>query len=208
MSLGTLFFAAQFLDLIWPILLLLDYEHVSIMPGYTAFTPLNFYDYPISHSLAAAAVWGLVVMYLSRRMGVRDDDSWILAGCVVSHWVLDFIAHGPDMPISPGLPDKFGLGLWNSVTGTVAVELAMFAGAVLLFLSVSKAKDTIGSVAFWAFIIFVLVLYAGNVVGGPPNDVHSLAWFGLAQWLMVPWAYWVDHLRDSTGPPRTLSVAA
>ena len=38
-SLGTLFFAAQFLDLIWPIFLLLGLEHVRVVPGITAVSP-------------------------------------------------------------------------------------------------------------------------------------------------------------------------
>ncbi len=41
-SLGTLFFASQFIDLLWPIFLLVGLEHVKIDPGNTAFTPLNF----------------------------------------------------------------------------------------------------------------------------------------------------------------------
>ena len=50
-SLGILFLAAQFVDMLWPVFLLAGMEHVRIDPGNTAFTPLDFYDYPISHSL-------------------------------------------------------------------------------------------------------------------------------------------------------------
>jgi hypothetical protein len=32
---------------------------------------------------------------------------------VVSHWVLDWITHGPDMQLYPG-GARFGLALWNS----------------------------------------------------------------------------------------------
>ena len=60
-SLGTLFFAAQFLDLLWPILLLLGLEHVRIAPGITRMSPFDFYDYPISHSLVTATFWSLMV---------------------------------------------------------------------------------------------------------------------------------------------------
>ena len=41
-SLGTLFLAAQFIDLLWPILLLLGLETVRIVPGLTAATPIEF----------------------------------------------------------------------------------------------------------------------------------------------------------------------
>lgn len=60
-SLGTLFIAAQFIDLLWPTLLLLGVETVRIVPGATVVTPLLFEHYPISHSLIAVFGWaGLV----------------------------------------------------------------------------------------------------------------------------------------------------
>jgi hypothetical protein len=34
-SLGTLFLAAEWLDLVWPILLILNIEHVELHPGDT-----------------------------------------------------------------------------------------------------------------------------------------------------------------------------
>ena len=73
-SLGTLFFAAQFLDLLWPIFLLLGVEHVRIAPGITRMTPFDFYDYPISHSLVTAAGWSLLVggIYYAARHRFAD----------------------------------------------------------------------------------------------------------------------------------------
>jgi hypothetical protein len=53
-SLGTLILAAQLADLLWPAFLLMGLEHVSIEPGITAASPLNFTDYPITHSLVGA----------------------------------------------------------------------------------------------------------------------------------------------------------
>ena len=45
-SLGTLFLACQFADLLWPMLVLLGVERVAIAPGATAMTPLDFVSYP------------------------------------------------------------------------------------------------------------------------------------------------------------------
>ena len=61
LSLGTLFLAAQWLDLIWPVLLILNIEHVELNPGDTKMTPLNFIDYPYSHSLIYVLGWSLLV---------------------------------------------------------------------------------------------------------------------------------------------------
>ena len=131
-SLGTLALAAQLVDGVWPVFLLLGWEKVEIVPGITAVTPLLFASYPYTHSLAAGAVWALLLAggyYLLRRDGV--GAGWI-AALVVSHWILDFISHRPDMPLWPGGP-KVGLGLWNSVPATLAVEFALFAGGIWLY---------------------------------------------------------------------------
>src|SRR5712671_4244163 len=113
-SLGPLMAAPVLLDLLWPIFLLLGWEHVRIDPGNTAFTPLAFDSYPISHSLLMAVVWAVVFVLLTRRVSTRQASLWI-ALAVVSHWVLDWITHGPDLPLLPRLGPKVGLGLWNSV---------------------------------------------------------------------------------------------
>src|SRR4030065_28687 len=60
-SLGSLFVAAQFIDLLWPSLLLLGVEGVRIAPGATAVTPLLFEHYPYSHSLLAVVAWALLL---------------------------------------------------------------------------------------------------------------------------------------------------
>ena len=62
-SLGVLLAAAMFIDLIWPVFLLLGWERVRIDPGNTAFTPLDFVSYPYSHSLAMTLLWALVFGY-------------------------------------------------------------------------------------------------------------------------------------------------
>src|SRR5688572_9195821 len=114
LSLGILFLAAQFLDLLWPTLLLLGLEHVEIKPGVSVVTPLDFTDYPISHSLLLVTIWstlfGLAFFLFSKN--VRAS---ILLGCLVlSHWILDVIVHLPDLPLYPGNSPKLGFGLWNS----------------------------------------------------------------------------------------------
>ena len=60
-SLGALFLACQFADLLWPTLVLAGVEQVEIDPGATAFTPLAFVSYPYSHSLMALVLWGVIV---------------------------------------------------------------------------------------------------------------------------------------------------
>ena len=123
-SLGTLIFAAQWLDELWPILLLAGVERVRIVPGLMAANPLDFVSYPISHSLLMAIVWGAVIggIYFAVRRYV--SGAWIVALAVVSHWVLDLVVHRPDLPVWPGSATRVGLGLWNSIAVSAAVTSA------------------------------------------------------------------------------------
>lgn len=199
-SLGTLFLAAQFLDLLWPTLLLAGLERVEIAPGATRVTPLDFVHYPISHSLLAAALWGLAiggVFWLVRRSA---RGAPVVGALVVSHWLLDLVVHRPDLPLVPG-GARLGLGLWHSLPATLVVELAVFAVGLALYLRRTRARDRAGSLGLWALVAFLLLIYAANLLGPPPPSVAAIAWAGQAQWLLVAWAYWLDRRRESIAPP-------
>jgi hypothetical protein len=196
-SLGTLVLAAQFADMLWPVLLFLGIELVRIVPGLLAASPLDFTSYPISHSLVAQLGWGaiLAIAYFIVR---RDGRSALLVGALVpTHWLLDFIAHRPDMPINPGGP-KFGLGMWNSVPLTIVVEYTLFAAGIGVYLSVTRAKDRTGNLALWSLLGLLAVLYFASIFGPPPPSVQALAWSAMAIWLTVPWAAWADRHRQSS----------
>lgn len=194
-SLGTLVFAAQFADLLWPLLLLLGVEHVNIVPGLLPASPFDFTSYPVSHSLVAQLGWGALVA-LIYFVAKRDARSAVLVGGLVpTHWVLDLIAHRPDMPVYPGGP-KYGLGMWHSVPLTIPVEYFLFAAGIALYLSVTEAKDTTGKLAFWSLVGLLGVLYPASLFGPPPPSVQALAWSALAIWLTVPWAAWADRHRQ------------
>jgi hypothetical protein len=196
-SLGTLLLASQFIDLLWPIFLLLGLEHVRIDPGNTVFTPLDFYDYPITHSLLGVLGWSLgfgLVYYAIRRSG---RNALILGSLVLSHWVLDLITHRPDLPLIPGMEARVGLGLWNSFPATVVVETALFVVGASLYLSATKARDRVGKYALWSFLLLLVALSVGNMVGPPPPNVQALAVAASGLWLFVLWGYWIDRHRTA-----------
>jgi len=196
-SLGTLFLAAQFVDLLWPVLLLLGLESVIVEPGNTVITPLNFTNYPISHSLLMSIVWGVVVggvYYIFRKD--RKGSIW-LGMLVVSHWILDFITHRPDLPLYPG-GAKVGLGLWNSLPGTFLVEGIIFIIGIYFYLKSTKVKNKTGVYSFWGLIVFLVIIYINNLFGPPPPDSSTtIAFVGLSQWLLVAWCYWIDRNRTT-----------
>lgn len=199
-SLGTLLLAAQLPDLLWPVFLLIGLEHAAIAPGETAVTPIAFLDYPLSHSLLADVGWGLVLagVYAMVRKNFRGAFwLWLL---VISHWVLDAISHRPDMPLSPGSGMLFGLGLWNSRAGTMAVELAMFGAGVALYSAITRPRDKTGAVALGCFVAFATILYFANFFGPPPPNIKAVALAGLGIWLLVAWGFWIDRHRTSIRP--------
>ncbi len=195
-SLATLIFSAQFLDLVWPILLLTGVEHVRIDPGNTAVTPLDFYDYPLSHSLLTSVAWAVIVggtYYLLKR---EAKTAVILYLVVVSHWVLDFITHRPDLPLIPWSEVNVGLGLWNSMIVTVILELTMFFGGIALYIRTTGAGSPGARIGFWLFVSFLLFAWFGSLFGPPPPSVEVIAFAGLSLWLLVPFAYWLDRARS------------
>lgn len=193
-SLGALFAAAQFLDLLWPTLLLAGVETVRIAPGATAVTPLLFEHYPVSHSLVAVLVWSVLAGGVAFGL-LRDRRIAIVIGLLVaSHWFLDLVVHRPDLPILPGGP-MVGLGAWNSLPLTLLIELSLFAAGVWLYVRTTKPRDRIGTWALAALVAFLLAIEFGNLFGDPPPSVSAIAWVGHAQWLLVPWAVWIDRHR-------------
>lgn len=198
-SLALLVAAAQFADILWPIFLLLGLEHVRIDAGNTRFTPLDLWDFPWSHSLLMLAVWATLlagVYWLAARYWPGAVAIWI---GVLSHWLLDWISHRPDMPLYPG-GARFGLGLWNSVPGTLAVELAMFSVGLWLYLRTTRAQNWKGRWACWAFIALLLVMYLGDRYSSPPDSYKDLAWTGvIATALILPWLWWFDRNRSGRG---------
>jgi membrane-bound metal-dependent hydrolase YbcI (DUF457 family) len=194
-SLGTLVLAAILVDGVWPVFVLLGWERVEIVPGITAVTPLLFVSYPYTHSLVAGALWAALLgggYYVVRHDGT--GAAWI-AALVLSHWVLDFASHRPDMPLWPGSP-KVGLGLWYSLPATLVVEFALLGIGAWLYRSATRARDRLGGILLAAFVATLAAIYLASVFGPPPPSVQVLAMSGILGWLFVAWAYWVDRHRE------------
>jgi membrane-bound metal-dependent hydrolase YbcI (DUF457 family) len=189
--------AASFgLDLLWPLLLLLGVEQVRVEPGNTAFTPLAFDHYPWTHSLAMALVWGALAGLATGRW-LRSRVAGLVVGLtVVSHWVLDFVTHKPDLPLWPGGP-MFGLGLWHSIPATFAVEGALFAGAMAFYLRKSNSRDRTGHWALWGLVAFACAIWIGGPWSPPPPSSSAIATVGLALWAFPIWARWIERHRAS-----------
>jgi membrane-bound metal-dependent hydrolase YbcI (DUF457 family) len=198
-SLATLFVAAQLADVLWPVLLALGLERVRIDPGNTAFTPLDFISYPYSHSLVALIGWGVLFGVVYRAVAGGRQTLWLLAALVVSHWVLDYVTHRPDMPLYPGSA-KFGLGLWNSIPATLLIEGLLYIAGVAIYLRATRARNRIGRWGFAGLAAVLVVIYLAAAFGPPPPSVEAIWITGIVgAAVLALWAWWVDRHRDSAG---------
>jgi hypothetical protein len=196
-KLGTAIVAACFLDLVWPLLVAAGFEVVKIDPGNMALSPLDFVSYPYSHSLLMTLVWAALFAGVYRwRVGSARAARW-LGLAVASHWFLDLIVHRPDLPVAPGVAVRAGLGLWNSVAGTLVAEGSLFGAGLWLYLSATRARDRIGRWGLWGLVALLLASYVAAAFGPPPPNVNAIVLTDiLGTALSVMWAYWVERHRD------------
>jgi membrane-bound metal-dependent hydrolase YbcI (DUF457 family) len=202
LSLAVLFAAALLADILWPLLVAAGLEEVRIDPGNTALTPLDFVSYPWSHSLVMLAVWAVLFGLAVRH---RDPRAFaVVSALVLSHWVLDFITHRPDMPLYPGGP-KFGLSLWNSIPGTVCLEVAMFLAGAWIYLRSTRARDGAGRWGTVVLLSTLLLIYVGDVASrSTPPGVNAIVVVGIIGGvLLTAWAGWADRHRDAVTSDRS-----
>jgi membrane-bound metal-dependent hydrolase YbcI (DUF457 family) len=197
-SLAVLLAAPLFLDLLWPVFLLLGWEHVRIVPGITRYNPLDLYDFAWSHSLLMSIVWATGFALIYYRVWLYRAGALAIWIGVVSHWILDWITHRPDMPLYPGGGPRLGLGLWNNVAATMAVEIAMLAVGVWIYARVTRPRDRIGQYAFIAYALALLILFVGDRFSSVPPTVSEIIWSGIpAEVVLLIWPWWFDRHRDA-----------
>ena len=159
-------------------------------------TPLEFVSYPYSHSLVFLGIWGLVLASRYSFLGERRREFMVLFGLVLSHWILDFITHRPDMPLYPRGPE-YGLGLWNSAAGTLIVEFALFTAGVWIYARATRGLDRIGSWGLPGFATLLAVLYLAALSGAPPSVAAIWITGIIGAALILLLSAWLDKHRTS-----------
>ncbi len=195
--LPVLLAAPQVLDIVWPVLVGAGIERARVEPGHLPAAPLVLEHMPWSHSLLAAIGWALLsaFAYLAWR---RERRGAIVVGLLVlSHWLLDWVTHEPDMALYPG-SERYGLGLWHSLPATLAVELAMFAAGVWLYSRATRATGRWGRAGWYALVGFLLIGYLAAIFSKPPPTIDAvvISAFVLIA-LIITWSWAVDRQRPS-----------
>lgn len=207
-SLGTLIAAPSFADLVWPVFLLTGWERITRVGGTNPFLTLSFDSFPISHSLVTLIGWGVLFGALYQMKTHYGRGAVIVALLVVSHWVLDYVVHIPDLPVYPG-SGKVGLGLWNFPSVTVIVEALMFIGGAGIYVTTTAARDRVGKYGLGALLLLFALSYVGSLFSPPPTNIRVLAIGAIiCGWLFVWLAAWVDRHRDAALPDGALANEA
>ena len=199
LSLGTLFLAVQLADLLWGIFLLLGWERVRIDPGYTAVTPLQFLEYPISHSLVGLTIWALIGAAVYYSWPTRDTSRhWQAAALVgfaiLSHYPLDVLVHSADLPLWGQESRKLGLGLWNNPTATLLLELVTLAAGVAVYAGFRSRRHPVRAGRLAGLVLVLVAIYLVSFFGPPPPSVTAIAVADIMGLLLLAaFAGWADR---------------
>jgi hypothetical protein len=193
-SLGVLFVATQFVDMLWIVLVLIGVEKAHLAPAGSANAPLEFTYYPWSHSLLMSCVWALAAFLLVRLLPIYKGPrhtraALIVAACVLSHWFLDLPMHRADLPIGFHGP-YVGFGLWDYPALSLVLEtVVLFAGFWIYRWKAQRPNYLLLVLALFLFVVQII-----NTYGPPAQNVAALASSGLAFYVFVAAvAWWLDR---------------
>lgn len=190
--LGTLFFAAQLVDLAFFVFVIVGVEHMRIVSGITAMNPMDLYHMPLTHSLVGTAVWALafaIVVWVGLRS--IPATAWA-AMVVVSHWFVDLLVHRPDLTIA-GMPPKLGLGLWNYRMVAIPLELGLTGAAFWFYMTRTRGPVGPPLILLGTMLLFQVV----NWFGPQPKEMDaSLPLTALLSYaVLIALARWVGKTR-------------
>jgi hypothetical protein len=206
-SLGALFIAVQLSDIIFFILAPLGIEHLRIIPGFTEASPFDLYDYPISHSLLGVIAWSiaiyLVVRFIPLRGTANTPDrrraALVLSIAVFSHFILDLIVHTPDLLLIPGLDIRVGLGLWNSLIGSIAVELAiLLVGCWIYLRATPSGAGPAGKYGMYVFMVVLAIITIMTPFMAFPDVLTVAITTEVLYVVFTLAAWWLDGKRKLT----------
>lgn len=189
-SLGLLFIAAQFLDLIFFPLVLLKRESLTILVNATASTHFELPYMPFSHSIWAAVMWSCLAFIISLKvLHLSKTVSLLLALVVFSHWGIDLLVHTPDLAVWNIFNDdavKWGLSLWNHSALAYLLECGLLSLAVVFYLQRTHASSPKGRYLIVVYLISLVLLQAFITFGGhiELNKV-AFAWQAIASFIAL-----------------------
>ena len=194
------FVAVQLIDVGFMTLTLFDIEKWALNLSLPGLNPLDFYFMPYTHSLLATGIWGLVAGLLFALLvpsGKRLAGGTIVFALVVSHWFLDLPVHRPDLGLIGDDPHKLGFSLWNWPLIAAPLELAIFGGAMAIYIGATRPKTWLGNVTPWIFVVVMVATQIFNWLGAPPASKEEFAAMGLlAYGIVAVFGLMLDATRE------------
>ena len=190
--LGTLFVAAQLVDLAFFGFAVAGIEHMRVVPGITAMNPMDLYHMPYTHSLLGTALWGLglgLIVWAALRSLAAG---MLTALVVVSHWFVDLLVHRPDLTLA-GEPPRLGLGLWDWPVVAIPLELALTGAAFWLYLRSTRGPVGPPLILLAAMLAFQAINWFGPQPTAYGIELPLVALFSYA--VMIALARWVGTTR-------------
>jgi hypothetical protein len=202
-SLGMLFIATQFVDIIFFPFALLGIEKLNLIENFTKVNNLDLEYVPYTHGLLASILWAAVFYVLYFFVFAKNDISkksiaTIMALAVLSHWFIDLLVHVPDLPLVVGDP-KFGFGLWNYKEIAFILEIGLLIAGLVYYLKNTTAVNSFGKYSAVGYVVFLTLINFMNYYILPQDDhlvsVTISALF--VYFLFAGLAFWVDKTRVS-----------
>ena len=202
-SLGMLFLAVQFVDILFLPLVLTGVEHFNIVENFTESTHFDLYFMPYTHGLLASFFWAgavyIAFRFLSLTKAVNKNRAAIVMGlAVLSHWFLDLIVHTPDLPLWSDSSTKVGFGLWNNAIATYLLEAILLLVGLGIYLKSTKGSTFAGRYGMIILVVLMLIINVNNIFGPPmADDKVTMSVAGLLMYFIFTGvAFWLDGKRS------------
>jgi hypothetical protein len=198
LNVGWLIFAALLADLLLGICALLGLEHASVPANFSSGHYLTF-TFPYSHGLLPLLLWAVIAGFLISlfHRSNRKRIFIVIAGLVLSHFVLDALVHVAGLPLAGENSPKIGLALWNHMGLELVLETLMAVGGVMMYLKVAGARSP--RVSRWGITIFVAFLTALTWTQlfstKPPQPAQLIPGWIVAPLVLSAVAYYLDRKR-------------
>lgn len=197
-NLGAAVAAPLLLDTILWLAVLAGWERMIVPPDYAQKHFLLF-DFPFSHSLVAALLWAMLAALLWSAAAGRkllSLGAGVMALAVLSHWLLDFLVHEPDLTLWGNASPRLGLGLWNRLDLALLVEMAIaLTGLAMLLMRLRLTRGR--KLAVIAMTVIVAALTCLGMQSPTPAPGATLpaitSLFAIATLVAV--SAWADRSR-------------
>ena len=198
-SLGVLFLAVQFVDILFFPFVLLGIERMNIVENFTQSTHFQLEYMPYTHSLVGSLFWAGIAYALFRWLIVKKNSvAIVVALAVFSHWLFDLVVHTPDLPLWSDTSLKLGFGLWNNAIATYALEAILLVSALWLYLGSTSATSAVGKYGMSVFVVFLLLVNVLNIFGPLQGDGKLVLAISArtSYFLFAAVAFWLDTKRS------------